>query len=278
MGGRLQMPDRRRRGELGIRQVEPQGGRDRQLQAVAAALGGHAGRFAQLEDVAREGRLRRDPHTDRRRLTHGVELRLLARQPLGLASAPRQFLDDILRRARQCRGPVLRQEVDVDPLAGIDLIDAQLAGERDPQRAAVGIATRSANPVGGAGHDPVDGDIDRAGKADHENIARGTNLGADRFRKSQQDAGIAAGDIERSLALHGRRRLCGGGQRHRQHQHRDQQGSQRQQDARPPCRRGPRPPQVLAHAERFQRTLGTEHTRTLTRDLRNPRAAGLKAA
>ena len=113
----------------------------------------------QVEDVAGEGRLRRDLDADRFGNGFAVSDPRALEQFVSLVGAPRQFVDYLLRQAGQEAAPVLRQQVDEQPLAGGNDVEFDLARQRDADRGAVGVAPRRADIAGGAGIEPIDRNV-----------------------------------------------------------------------------------------------------------------------
>ena len=179
------------RRELGVGQIELQRLGELQRELVLAAVGGDAGQLRQFEDEAREGRLLGDPHVDRTDPAQLREFGALARVLLGVAGAPRQFLDHLLRQAGRLAGPIFRHQIDEQPLRRGDGIDLDLARQRKAQRAAVGIAPRRADVVGRAGADAVDRDIDRPLEEDRQHVAGDADLRVDLLGQLEDEACVA---------------------------------------------------------------------------------------
>ena len=186
--------DGRRQRRLGVRQIEPQHGVEDQRQLVPRIVRRYADELRQIEDIAREGRLGDDLHPDRRHLALLRQHALLAHAALRIAGAARELLDDVARQAGRQSAPVLRQEVDEHPLAGVHLIHRHLAGERDTDAFAVGIAARDAHISRHAGTDAIDGDIDRTRKGNGENIIGDPNLGFHLLGELEDEACVAVLD------------------------------------------------------------------------------------
>ena len=123
---------------------------------------------------------------------------LLMQLAFGVARAARQFVDHLLRQAGHHALPVVRQDVDIEPLGGGDQIDLHLAGQRDADRAAVGIAPRRADIIRGAGIDAIDRDIHRLLEGDHHDRAGDADLRLDLLVEAEHQPRITAvgGDVE----------------------------------------------------------------------------------
>jgi hypothetical protein len=148
-----------RQRQLGVGQIEPQVPCKGQRQLVLGALGADRRQFGELEDIARERCLVRDPHPHGRDAALRLEREPRLRVALRLLGAPRQVLDDLARQARRLAGPALRQEIDEQPLACGHGADFELLLKRKAHRAAVRIAPRGAEIPARARGDAIDRDV-----------------------------------------------------------------------------------------------------------------------
>ncbi len=223
--------DHRRQRRLGVRQVELEQRVEREREPVLAVVGGDADQLGQVEDVAREGRLAGDPHPDRRLLGLAREHALRAHLLFRLARAPRQFVDDLARQPRRQAGPGIGQEIDVQPLGRGHRVDRHLAGERDAQALAVGIAAGGADIARRAGIELVDVDVDRALEGDDDDAVGDPHLRVDVLGEGE--------DEPREAVLHDRADLAldrlGAARARKAEREQDERGEQQRARARAPA-------------------------------------------
>ena len=211
-----------------VRQVEPQRLGKGQRQLVLAALGGDAGEFWQIENVTREGRLRRDtnPHLGYFLLLFDREL--LPRHPVGFVGALGEFLNHLARQPGRLAAPVLGQQVDKQLVACNHRADPDLLRQCKPQGAPVGIAPRRANIFVGPRAEPIDRDVYRLPELDDEDAAGHADLRLDVGCGADDEAAVASGGDEAGLTAHAlrlsQRRVW------RMHERRQQQADDGKQD------------------------------------------------
>ncbi len=134
---------------------------------------------------------------------HGVALTL--QQFLGLARAPRQLVDDVLRQSRRHAAPCRRQQIDEKLFAGRHAVDGDVLLQRHANGLAVGIAPRRADIIGRLLRHAADRNIERLLEADDQHIAGLARGAVDIFarREYQPRIAVAGGNGERRLDRRG---------------------------------------------------------------------------
>ena len=189
----------RRRRHLGIRQVEIEHAVELQRQLLIVQHRRYVDAIGHLEHETDEGRLHRgaDPH--RRPLLRGVGRHLRTKRALGDPRPLRQFAHDRRRKRGRRTGPAIGQEVDEDPLSRRHGVDGRPPRQRQPDRRAVGVATRRADIIGNGVRQFVDGNIHRALEVDDDDRARGRNLGFNILGQLQHQPRKSSSGRERRL-------------------------------------------------------------------------------
>ena len=168
-----------RRGHLGVRQVEAQRGIERQRQLLVVQHAGDADAVRHFDHEADEGRLHRGAHTDRRALLGLRGRTLLAQRALGVARAFGEFPDYLLGKRRGLTAPAVGQQIDEHPFAGGHGVDGDPARQRQPDRGAIGIASRRGDIIRHCVGQFIDWNVHRALEPDHQDRAGGRDLGLD---------------------------------------------------------------------------------------------------
>ena len=143
---------------------------------------------------------------------------LMFQQRLGLARAPRQFVDDVLRQARRQAAPGRRQQVDEELFAGRHGVHGHALRQRDANGLAVGIAPRRADIVGRLFRHAVNRHIERLLEADDQHIAGLARGAVDIFARGEHQCAHSRRRWSRSRGLDRRRNWCRGDCRRRKRQ------------------------------------------------------------
>ena len=194
--------DVRRRRDLGVGEIEGEQRVERERQLLVVEHRGGADAVGHLEHEAHEGRLHQRAHADRRPLLGAAPRRAAARSARSAARA-RSASSRTTSIGRRGGGPLQpsgSKSTKVRSPAFMVLM-VHPPRQRQPDRAAVGIAARGGDVVGRAFGKTVDGNVDRSIEADHDDGAGGRDLGGDVLGELEHQPGIAAGWRKTRLAL-----------------------------------------------------------------------------
>jgi len=142
-----------------------------------------------------------DPDAGERDLPLAHQRGLLTLLALGVARPLGELLHHLDRQRRQRGGPVVGQQVDIEPLGGHHRVETKLARQRHAHRHAVGIAARGADIALAVERQAIDVGGDLVLEADDEHLVGQMNVGVDLVAEVKQDAGVAAAGVDRDVGL-----------------------------------------------------------------------------
>ena len=176
-------------------------------------------------------------HRGERDLALARQHRLLALQLLGGACASRQVLDHLARQRRRRGGPGVGQEIDEQALGRHHRIHPHVLADRHAHAHAVGIATGGADIRGRVGRQLVDRNVHRGLERDHQHVVGEAHIGVDLVGEAEDEARIAAAEVDLDLALDGCFGACRIGAERTEREGRSRQGGANGRAQPPPDRR-----------------------------------------